>query len=542
MRTSLAAVGLASLVALASPSGAAPEPVPTKSGQVVGLVSADGALRTFRGIPFASPPTGELRWREPRPAPSWPNVRQATAFGPRCVQGPIFNDMVFREQPSEDCLYLNVWTPAKAASEKLPVMFWIHGGGFQAGSASEPRQDGERLARKGVVVVSANHRLGVFGFFAHAGLTAESGRGASGNYAFMDMVAALTWVRDNVAAFGGDPGNVTIFGESAGSFAVSALMASPPAQGLFHRAIGESGAFLGSGGPLSPKDLKGSEEHGAKLAAALGADSLAALRAKTADEVLQAALKIQPWFSPTIDGYVLAQKPTEVYAAGGQSKIPLLAGWNADEVRAGIVLGRNKTTAASFTEQAKTRYGAHAEKLLAHYPANSDAEAVESAAALGGDTFVGLSTWKWLDVHARTGGGAPVYRFRFDRKIPVAPDARVNGQPATSADIGARHAGEIEYVFGMLDTIEGVTWAESDRTLSDQMMRYWSNFARSGDPNGPGLPQWPRLSEKDGFQVMHLDETSRAAPDSLRTRYVALDAIVSSAPLPPAPPPAGVRP
>ena len=246
-----------------------------------------------------------------------------------------------------------------------------------------------------------------------------------------------------------------------------------------------------------------------------------------------------PWFSPTIDGYVLAQKPSEVYAAGRQSRIPLLAGWNADEVRAGVVLGPNKPTAASFTEQTKTRFGTNADSVLAHYPAGSDAEAVESAAALAGDMFVGLATWRWLEAHAKT-SAAPVYRFRFDRKIPVAKDTKVNGQPATAADVGARHAGEIEYVFGMLDTIEGVTWPESDRKLSDQIMSYWSNFARSGDPNGPGLPQWPRMSEKDGFPVMHLDETSRAAPDSLRKRYVALDAIVGA----PAPSsqPAGARP
>jgi len=346
MRRSVAALGLLGPLALAGAAGAASEPVATTSGLVSGLVSADGAVRTFRGIPFASPPTGELRWRAPRPAPPWPKARQAIAFGPRCIQAPVYDDMVFRDQPSEDCLYLNVWTPAKAAGEKLPVMFWIHGGGFQAGSASEPRQDGERLARKGVVVVSANHRLGVFGFLAHPGLSAESGRGASGNYAFMDMVAALDWVRDNASAFGGDPGNVTIFGESAGSFAVSALMASPPAQGLFHRAIGESGAFVGSGGPIPPKDLKRSEEQGAALAVALAVDSVAALRAKTADEVLQAALRLRASFRPTIDGYVLPRTATEVFAAGGQSRVPLLAGWNADEMRAEVVLGRNRGAGA----------------------------------------------------------------------------------------------------------------------------------------------------------------------------------------------------
>ena len=238
-------------------------------------------LRVFRGIPYAAPPVGDLRWREPQPAAPWKGVRKATEFGPRCVQGPIFDDMVFRDQPSEDCLYLNVWTPARSAAEKLPVMVWIHGGGFQAGSASEPRQDGARLARKGVVVVSLNYRLGVFGFLAHPELTKESGRGASGNYGLLDQVAALRWVRDNVAAFGGDPGNVTIFGESAGSFAVSALMASPAgARALPPRDRRERrlpAAAAGSSCCPSPP----SEAKGSKWAASIGADSLAALRAKT---------------------------------------------------------------------------------------------------------------------------------------------------------------------------------------------------------------------------------------------------------------------
>ena len=282
--------------------------VRTKGGVVEGLTEPAGSVRVFRGIPYAAPPVGDLRWREPQPAASWKGVRKALEFGPRCVQGPIFDDMVFRDQPSEDCLYLNVWTPARSAAEKLPVMVWIHGGGFQAGSASEPRQDGARLARKGVVVVSLNYRLGVFGFLAHPELTKESGRGASGNYGLLDQVAALRWVRDNVAAFGGDPGNVTIFGESAGSLAVSALMASPLARGLFQRAIGESGAYLGRG-VLEPVSLAASEAMGSKLALSIGADSLSALRSKPADEILKPALKVQPWFAPTVDGYVAAEGP-----------------------------------------------------------------------------------------------------------------------------------------------------------------------------------------------------------------------------------------
>jgi para-nitrobenzyl esterase len=505
--------------------------VRTKAGVVAGAAEADGVVRSFLGVPFAAPPVGDLRWREPQPVAPWTGVRKADAFGPRCVQGRIFDDMVFRDEPSEDCLYLNVWTPARSAAEKLPVMVWIHGGGFQAGSASEPRQDGGRLAGKGVVVVGVNYRLGVFGFLAHPALTKESGRSASGNYGLMDQVAALRWVRDNIAAFGGDPGNVTIFGESAGSFAVSALVASPLARGLFHRAIGESGAYLGRHA-LEPRTLAQSEESGATLAASLGAASLADLRAKPADAVLQAALKFQPWFAPTIDTYVLPKDPNAIYAAGEQARVPLLAGSNADEVRAGVVLGKERPTAKSFAQQLRSRFGAAADALLKVYPAGSDEEALESASALAGDTFLAFATWKWTDVHGRT-AGAPVFRYSFDRKIPVAPDSRVEGKPATAADVGARHAGEIEYVFGALDSQPKVPWEEADRRLSDLMMTYWSNFARAGDPNGHGLPQWPRYDAKDGFAVMHLDVTSAARPDSLRKRYETLDAVLAARPATP---------
>jgi para-nitrobenzyl esterase len=501
------------------------DPVRTTAGVVAGTAEPDGRGLAFRGIPFAAPPVGDRRWREPQPVAPWPGVRQATAFGPRCEQGPIYDDMVFRDQPSEDCLYLNVWTPARSPAEKRPVMVWIHGGGFQAGSASEPRQDGARLAGKGVVVVSFNYRLGVFGFFAHPSLTKESGRGASGNYGLLDQVAALRWVRDNVAAFGGDPGNVTIFGESAGSLSVSALVASPLARGLFHRAIGESGAYLGRG-VLEPMSLAASEEMGSKFAASIGAESLPALRAKPADEILPASLEVQPWFAPTVDGYALPRDPNALYAAGEQAHVPLLAGSNADEVRAGVVLAREKPTAKSFTEQIRSRFGGAAGAVLEVYPAGSDAEALESAAAFAGDMFLSYGTWKWTDVHGRTGGSA-VYRYEFDRKIPVAPGTKVDGVPATAADVGACHAGEIEYVFGTLDSRPDVPWEPADRQISERMMAYWSNFARTGDPNGPGLPPWPRYQGPDGFPVMYLDVTSQARPEALRARYEALDAALT---------------
>jgi para-nitrobenzyl esterase len=517
----LAAAGMVAAMAVGVSSTARAQ-VKTQAGVVEGTTSADGRVRVFKGIPFAAPPVGEGRWKAPAPAASWTGVKKTVAFGARCGQGRIFSDMIFRDEMSEDCLYLNVWTPAAKAGEKLPVMFWIHGGGFQAGSASEPRQDGDQLARKGVVVVSANHRLGVFGFLAHPELTKESGRNASGNYGLLDQVAALQWVHDNIAAFGGDPGNVTIFGESAGSFAVSALVVSPLTKGLVHRAIGESGAFFAlGGGPLSTRALASAEEQGSKFGAGLGAADLAALRAKTTDEVLQAALKGQ-WFAPIIDGYVLPKTAAEIYAAGEQHHVPLLAGWNADEIRSSVTLAPVKPTAASFAEQTRKRFGPAADAILKAYAATTDAEAIESAAALANDTFIGYATWKWIQVHAAS-SKVPTYRYSFDRKIPIPPDTKVNGVVATSADIGARHAGEIEYVFGQLDSIANVTWPKEDRTLSDQMMSYWANFARTGDPNGKGLPTWPAYNAATGDGVMHLDTTIAARKDPFKARYEALD-------------------
>jgi para-nitrobenzyl esterase len=503
--------------------------VKTAAGIVKGSTSADGRVRVFKGIPYAAPPVGALRWQEPRPAAPWQGTRDATENGAQCVQAQIFGDISFPRPASEDCLYLNVWTPARAAGDRLPVMVWIHGGGFQAGAGPEPRHDGDALARKGVVLVTMNYRLGVFGFFAHPELTRESGRNASGNYGLLDQVAALGWVRDNIAAFGGDPRNVTIFGESAGSFAVSALMASPPAAGLFHKAIGESGAyFTGASGTLGLQPLAATEARGVSFASSIGADSLAALRAKSAEELLAAAMKTQPGFTPNLDGYVLREEVAATYAAGKQAHVPLLAGWNADEIRMAIVLAKEKPTAKSFTEQTRTRYGAQADAILEAYPAATDAEALESAAALASDVFIGHGTWKWIELHART-GGAPVYRYSFDRKIPVAPDLTVNGVPATSRDVGARHAGEIEYVFGSLDSRANVPWEPTDRRLSDAMTTYWTNFARTGNPNGAALPEWPRYDApgaKTGRRVLHLDVRIHDAAESMRRRYEALDAYV----------------
>jgi para-nitrobenzyl esterase len=515
--------GLAiALVLAAVAANAASIEVKTTAGVVKGATTADGRIRVFKGIPFGAPATAERRWQAPQPAPAWQGVREATEFGPRCVQGQIFDDIVFTNK-SEDCLNLNVWTPAQNADDRLPVMVWIHGGGFQAGSGAENRHDGTAFARRNVVLVSINYRLGIFGFFSHPELTKESGRNASGNYGLLDQVLALQWVRDNAAAFGGDPKNVTIFGESAGSLAVSALMASPLARGLFHKAIGESGAFfpLGSGGlPLRP--LADSEQQGLKFAGSIGAASLAELRAKSADDVLQAALKSQPWFAPNQDGYFLPRDVVSIFADGAQAQVPLLAGWNADEARGGVVLGRDKPNAKTFPDDVRKRFGDQADAVLTAYPASNDAEALESAAALASDAFIGYSTWSWIEAHRKT-GKAPLYRYSFDRKIPLEPDQTMNGVKATPADIGARHAGEIEYVFGTLElSLPKVQWEDADRKLSEAMTSYWASFAKTGDPNTPGLPTWP--SYADGQQVQHLDVTITTSPDARRPRYETLDA------------------
>ena len=520
-------------LALTMGLGTAHAQVRTTAGLLEGTTADEGRVRVFKGVPFAAPPVGDLRWKSPAPVSPWTGVRKADAFGAQCLQPQVFDDIVFDRPASEDCLYLNLWTPAARADAKLPVMVWIHGGGYQAGASHEPRHDGVRLARNGVVLVAINYRMGVFGFFAHPALSAADARGSSGNYGLLDMVAALQWVRDNIGAFGGDPGNVTIFGESAGSFAVNALMVVPQARGLFHKAIGESGAHLGPSLPLATRAA--SEANGEKFGAALKATTVQSLRATPAADVLAAAATWQPWFSPAVDGVVLTEPVLATFAAGRQAQVPLLAGWNADEARSGVTLAAERLTAASFVEQTRKRFGPAAEAVLKVYPATSDAEALESAAALAGDLFIGYSTWKWLEAH-RTTSTAPIYRYLFSRRIPVAPGGVSNGRPVTAEAVGARHAGEIEYVFGTLDTVKGVEWTPADRALSEAIGRYWTNFARSGNPNGDGLQAWPALGPLPGAgtvqdmgpRMIDLDATTQAIPEPHRARYEALDQLLQA--------------
>jgi len=491
--------------------------VATASGLVEGTVSADSKVRIFRGIPFAAPPAGGLRWKAPEPVASWSGVRKATEFGARCMQGRIFNDMVFRDSgPSEDCLYLNVWTPAASSSDHLPVMVWIYGGGFAAGGSSEPRQDGELLAKKGVVVVSFNYRLGIFGFLAHPELTQESPQSASGNYGLLDQVAALEWVKNNITAFGGDPGTVTIFGESAGSFSVSALMASPLAQGLFQRAIGESGAFFGS--TLSALPLAEAADADRKFADSIGAHSLEALRAMPADKLLDASLKPgMIRFRPIVDGYFLPDYVGSIFARGRQSKVPLLAGWNADEGSfESIFENKEAPTAANFAARVHALYGDHADAILKLYPAATDEQVKRAAQDLVGDRFIAYSTWKWIEMQLKTGESS-IYRYEFDDAPPAAKNSDAPSR-------GAYHSAEIEFVFEALPS-KNLPWRPEDEKLSDLISTYWTNFGKTGDPNGAGLPRWPAYDRQHNYEVMHLNASSQASPDGHRARYELLDSL-----------------
>jgi para-nitrobenzyl esterase len=509
---------LAILLAAQAASGQQPRTVQvrTPSGILEGAVDAGGAVRSFKGIPFAAPPVGALRWKAPQPVSAWTGVRKAVAFGPTCLQASVYDDMVFRDgSPSEDCLTVNVWAPEAAfagkapGAVKLPVMFWIYGGGFTGGGSSEPRQDGANLSTKGVVVVSCNYRLGIFGFFAHPDAARESERNSTGNYGLLDQLAALRWVHDNIALFGGDPANVTIFGESAGSLSVSGLTASPQAKGLFQRAIGESGAFFRAG--IGPRPRAQAEEADLKFAQdAFGATSLEKLRSLPAEQVLQVAREKHGRFIPDVDGWFLPESVEAIYAAGKQNRVALLAGWNTDEGNYRSFFRNQPATAENFAARARERYGDKADTFLKLFPGATDAEAQRSASDVAGDDFIAFGTWKWIEQHTKT-PGVDVYRYHFEQNLPLATPA-------------APHAGEIVYVFRALSA-RNLPWTPEDRRVSELMASYWTNFAKTGDPNGPGLPKWPVYRESDGYPVMHLKANSSAAPDERRERYLFLDGL-----------------
>ena len=498
-------------VACASPDVLPANQVRTTSGIVEGADAKAPGVRMFLGIPYAASAAGERRWTPPEPALAWEGVRMATTFGDRCVQTNPFPDMVFASPAeSEDCLSLSIWTPATASSDRLPVMVWIHGGGFFAGAADEGRHEGSTLASRGVVIVEPNYRLGAMGFLAHPELTAASPEKASGNYGLLDQAAALRWVRDNIDQFGGDPGNVTIFGESAGSLSVNALMASPLAAGLFHRAIGQSGGYFSSQ-TLPLLSLVEAEKRGTALATTLRASSLADLRSRPAAEIVKGTGNEPTNFAPIIDGHFLAADIRDVFADGRQSPVPLLAGWNSAEIKLPPM------TRAQFLARIRTQFPDDYAAALKVYPAGTDEEASRSAVALASDVFMGYGTWKWIETHTAT-GKAQVFRYLFDQIVPTA-----TGSPAPD-DPGAGHATDIEYVFNAFESRK-LAWRPEDREVAELMGSYWTNFAKTGNPNGSGLPNWPAWSTGAARQVMRLNATSRAEEEQHRARYELHDAV-----------------
>ncbi len=510
--------------------------VQTAHGAVQGVALPSG-VRAFRGIPFAAAPVRELRWKPPQPVQSWTGVRPSDRFAAQCMQARVFGDMMFRNAGmSEDCLYLNVWAPAASRPNAgLPVLVYFYGGGFVAGDGSEPRYDGESMAKHGILVVTLSYRLGVFGFFSHPELTAESPNHASGNYGLMDQTAALRWVRENIAAFGGDPQQVTIAGESAGSSSVSSQMASPLARGLFARGIGESGAMMGR--YVSPRDT--TQQNGVRFAESLGAKSLTDLRALSATELLEAASRPStPRFGANVDGWFFPRAPTEIYAAGEQSRVPLLAGWNSEEMSSRALLRDEPTLEAVRAVYAQV-FGARAAEAEQFFPLRSVDEMTQSLTDIASDRFIAFNTWKWIDEHART-SGQPVYRYFYAHPRPRTVEADVTPNLAggvtrggtTSpppAARGAVHSAEIEYALGNLQLNKVFAWTADDYKVSETLQGYFENFIKTGNPNGQGLPSWPTgaVDAGGGAQRMRIDVQARAEPD-LRARYLFLDEVFSS--------------
>lgn len=484
-------------------------PLQTASGVVRGVALSDG-VRAYKGIPFAAPPVGELRWRPPQPAPPWRGERLATRYGNACLQPLMRSDALMRqfgfaEPPecgmSEDCLYLNVWTAAARDDERRPVIVWLYGGGHRVGAASHPVSDGAALAREGAIVVSVNYRLGALGYLAHPELTRESG--ASGNYACLDVIRALEWVRDHIAAFGGDPHCVTLFGQSAGAAILSVLMVSPLAQGLFHRAIAHSAGRF-HGGPMGDiKTRPKAEEQGSEFLRGLGARTARQMRALPADQLFGA----RGQWNLIQDDQVLCEPVNAVFDRGAQLSIPLLCGFTRNEATPypmAELQSRDK-----FTAYIQQHFGASSQALLQLYPHGSDAEAVASSYELRRDQGFAYQPWRFARLHQSC---APVFLFEFERAPPLPATPLHEVRP--EAGYGAYHGSELWYVFKTLGA-QPWAWSAADHALADAMCTYWVNFARHGDPNGEKLPGWPGFNQDRGDALLLGEQIRSGAPSNL---------------------------
>ena len=532
-RIAMIAIAAAVVVTTTYVKAMVPEQVKIDSGTVAGTISGQPTVRVFKGIPFAAPPLGENRWKAPQPVAKWDGVRKADAFGAPCAAGappagrgggggrgaaapgaaPQAPAAPPREPArAEDCLYLNVWTSATSPNDKRPVMVWIYGGGFTGGSGGLAWYDGENLASKGPVIVTLNYRLGSLGFFAHPELAKESGHNASGNYGMMDAIAALQWVKTNISAFGGDPNNVTIAGESAGAIMVGALLGSPQAKGLYHRAIAESGGWMGlTMGRMASGQT--AQANGAKTMEALGVKTIAELRAKPMNELtgLSAGGLI-------VDGYLIPEDVSLTFTNGKQHAVDVLTGSNRDEANFGVcpgVGGRGggpALTADAFKTNAQRKFGEAADEYLKLYTVSSDAEAPSAAHQACADE-INWNMRQWAVAQAKAGKKAYTYFFT---RIPT-----LNGAPSPQ---GATHTAEISYAWNNPKGQATQTWNDVDTKLADTMSSYWVNFITKGDPNGNGLPKWPEYKDLANGRVMVLGDAVQvesAAPTAKLSFYQA---------------------
>lgn len=495
-------------------------------------------INSYLGIPFAQPPVGKLRWVAPQPPQKWTGIRAATSFGNNAMQKKVFGDMVFRSKKmSEDCLYLNVWAPVKKSAEKLPVLVYFYGGGFIAGDGSENRYDGESLAKKGIITVTLNYRLGIFGFFSHPDLTKESPNKSSGNYGLLDQNAALLWVKKNIAAFGGDPNKITIAGESAGSISVSAHMVSPLSKKLIARAIGQSGAMIYPTFPAVPLDVN--ESAGLEFCKNANIASIRALRDIPAEKLLDIASSGATSFhaKTVIDGYFLPDFPAKIFASGQQAAVPLLVGWTSAEMPYTYLLKDREPSPGNYIEAVKEKFGDRAGEILSVYPGKTETEVIQSATALSSDDFIVYSTWKWADEHRKK---QPVYVYRFSKERPskthefrktktglaggiITEDTKKEEVKRPAPMPGASHASDIEYVLGNLASNKVFEWTADDVKVSNLAEMYFANFIKTGNPNGNGLLQWPASKPGSDFMIMDINTTNNVVPHTESKRYYFLD-------------------
>ena len=489
-------------------------------------------IKTFKGVPFAAPPTGDNRWREPQPLQPWQGIRECHDYAPDPMQEPIFGDMNFgADSISEDCLYLNIWTPAITMNEKLPVLIYFNGGGLMAGSGSEPRYAGMAMARRGMICVTANYREGIFGFFAHPELSKETPYKGSGNYGFLDQQAAVRWVHENISLFGGDPERITIAGESAGSMSVSALMASPLSRGLFAQAIGSSGSVIAD---KRVKSLAEAEKAGVDMMRRMGYKNVKEMRKVPAEVLMkQANVRNVPVYN--IDNHFLTEQPLATYAAGRQMRVPLLVGGNSLEMSPAayfgyITMSGREITMEDIAKTASGMFGDNTDEMLSLYGITAPDDIYKQPGIdLCGDLFLAYSTWRWGNVHNAT-SGQPVYRYLYSRERPkMMIEGKVAGlaggvKDKTEAEEvvenkipeihGAVHSADIEYAMGNLPTNGVYDWQPEDYMVSDIFMGYYANFVKTGNPNGIGLPQWLPLDNSDSPGFMVIDVKTRMEKDA----------------------------